>query len=74
MDDPGAPGWSIVLKKEARGKRIHSTEMDHILGQEESHGDRQALSEMVADRRHTGDAHFGADAAAGGRNVWRRPP
>ena len=72
MDDPVTPGWSVVLKKEARGKRIHSTELDHVLGQEESHGDREVLSEMSAERGESGDGHVSAQALEVGRNGRRR--
>ena len=36
-------GWCVVLKKEAHGCRIYSTEMEYGLGQEESCGDRAVL-------------------------------
>lgn len=45
IDDEAMPGWRVVLKKEARGRQITSTKMEHGLGQEESRGDREALSE-----------------------------
>ena len=45
------PGWCVVLKNEARGRRINCTEVDHVLGQEESMGDKQAFPEMETGRR-----------------------
>ena len=51
------PGWCVVMKKEARGRRINSTEVEHVLGQEESMGDRQAFPEMEAGRRRRGVQH-----------------
>lgn len=54
VDDKSMPGWCVVLKKEARGKRITSTEVDYVLGQEESMGDRQAFPEVEAGRTSRG--------------------
>ena len=58
VDDKAMPGWRVVLKKEARGKRITSTEFDHSLGQEESAGDRVPSSEVHPGRRGRGDSHL----------------
>ena len=54
MDDKSQPGWCVVLKKEARGRRINATEDEHVLGQEESSGDRTAFPEMEEGRRRRG--------------------
>ena len=58
VDDKAMPGWVVVMKKEARGRRIISTEMDHILGQEESQGDREALLHIEVARRERRDDSF----------------
>lgn len=42
------PGWVVVLKKEARGRRIDSAEEDHGLGQEESRDDLQVLNNIAS--------------------------
>lgn len=55
MEDRARPGWCVVLKKEARGRRITPTELDLGLGQEESFGDRSVLAEMATDRRERAD-------------------
>lgn len=49
------PGWSVVLKKEARGRRITSTETEHCLGQEESSGDMDLLPGMQRERMQSED-------------------
>lgn len=46
VDDKAMPIWSIVLKKEARGRRICLDETDNALGQEESSGDMDTYSDM----------------------------
>jgi hypothetical protein len=53
VNDKSMPGWCVVVKKEARGRRIHSTEVEHILGQEESSGDRHAFPEAEDRRGYT---------------------
>ena len=53
--DKSNPGWSVVLQKEARGRRISCNEDEHCLGQEESSGDREIFSAMVGERREAGD-------------------
>lgn len=45
VDDKSMPGWCVVLKKEARGRRITSTEEEHGLGQEGHLDDFEALQE-----------------------------
>lgn len=37
------PGWCVVLKKDARSRRVTPSDADHALGQEESSGDRGAV-------------------------------
>lgn len=46
VEDRVMRGWCVVLKKECRGRRIISTEVDYGLGQEESRTEREALREM----------------------------
>lgn len=40
------PGWSVVLKKESRSRRINSMEDDHSLGQEGSDDDLNVFANM----------------------------
>jgi len=53
--DRSWPGWSVVLKKDARSRRINSTEEEHVLGQEGSREDFQVISNMDSRRMHVGD-------------------
>lgn len=55
------PGWSVVLKKEARGRRITSSGVEHGLGQEESSGDRPILPAMEMERGEAGDDNIAVD-------------
>ena len=55
MDDKSNPGWSVVLQKEARGRRITCKEDEHCLGLEESTGDREVFTAMVGERGEAGD-------------------
>ena len=48
VDDKAMPGWCVVLKKDARGRRISPTGFEHYLGQEESSGDRCVFAGMGA--------------------------
>lgn len=72
--DKAHPGWSVVLKKEARGRRVSSTEVEHSIGQEESSGDRDVFTSMEGDRREAGDENDVADVASpqGRRRRMRR--
>ena len=62
VPDKAHPGWSVVLHKEARGRRITSTGVDLILGQEESSGDRDVFTMMAGERRKEGDENDVFDA------------
>ena len=53
--DKASPGWSVVLQKEARGRRISSTGVEHFLGQEASSADRDVFTAMEGDRGEAGD-------------------
>ena len=53
-DDEAMPGWSVVLKKEARGQRISPTGLEHSLGQEESSGDRLLFAGVGGGSREAG--------------------
>lgn len=46
VEDKAMPGWFVVLKKEARGRRINSTELETGLGQELYRDDIQVLTNM----------------------------
>lgn len=72
MADKANPGWSVVLKKEARGARISTAGVELCLGQEESHGDREVFTIMEGDRREAGeenDVVDGASPVRGGRRL-----
>ena len=55
VDDKAMPGWSVVVKNEARGRRITCTEMEHCLGQEESSGDRDIFPGVQMQRMQAGE-------------------
>jgi hypothetical protein len=50
VEDKAMPGWSVVLKKETRSRRILSTEEEHALGQEGSSDDMQVLASAESHR------------------------
>ena len=60
--DKANPGWSVVLQKEARGRRIQSTEEDLCIGQEESSGDRDVFTAMEGDMQEDVDENDVFDA------------
>jgi hypothetical protein len=70
--DKAHHGWSVVLKKEARGRRVSSTGLEHCLGQEESRGDRDVFTSMEGERREAGDENEIVGGARGGGR-GRRP-
>ena len=43
VEDRAMPGWSVVLNKEIRSRRINSTEEEHGLGQEDCMDDMQVF-------------------------------
>lgn len=51
VPDKTMPGWSVVLLKEARGRRITSNGAEQSLGQEESTGDRDVFVAMQGEPR-----------------------
>lgn len=53
--DKANPGWSVVLQKEARGRRIKTTEEDLCIGQEESSADRDVFTAMEGEREEDVD-------------------
>ena len=55
VEDKAMPGWSVVLKKEARGRRIGSTEEEHGLGQEASIDDLLVLLNSPSQGREATD-------------------
>jgi hypothetical protein len=68
VDDKANLGWSVVLQKEARGRRINCTEEDLCIGQEESAANRDVFTTMGADRQEHGDENVMFDAG----EVFRR--
>jgi hypothetical protein len=64
------PGWSVVLKKEARGRRMNPTEEEHSLGQEGSRDDLQVLANIEPQPRVLGAVQGGDEAPT--RNGHRR--
>lgn len=46
VNDKTMPGWSVVVKKESRGRRIKPNEDDYGLGLEPSTDDLQVLTDM----------------------------
>jgi hypothetical protein len=62
VGDKGNPGWSVVLQKEARGRRMNCTEEDLRIGQEESSGDRDVFTAMEGERWEHGDENDVTDA------------
>lgn len=65
------PEWSVVLKKEARGRRITSTEEDHGLGQEGSTDDIRVLTNLESQKRGRGNK-IGDDETAASQSIMRR--
>lgn len=68
MADKARPGWSVVVKKEARVRQISSMGVEHCLGQEESNGDRDIFTVMNGERREALDENDFVD----GRQPTRR--
>ena len=64
-------GWFVVLKKEARGRRIDSKEEEHGLGQEASRNDLQVLSNMPSQERGHADDDVESEAETRPRNRRR---
>lgn len=63
MPDKANPGWSVVLQKEARGRRIQPTDEDLCIGQEESAADRDVFTSLGGERQEEGDENELFDAA-----------
>ena len=61
VEDKAMSGWSVVVKKEARGRRIDSTQEEHALGQEASRADLQVLSNMPLHGRGPPDDVVGTE-------------
>ena len=62
VGDKENPGWSVVLQKEARGRRLNCNEEDLRIGQEESSGDRDVFTAMEGDMWEHGDENDVVDA------------
>ena len=71
VQDKTEPGWSVVLQKEARGRRITSQGEEHYLGQEESSADRDVFTAMEGDRGEAGDEND-IDNGSGQGRPWDR--
>ena len=64
VPDMAILGWSVVLQKEARGRRINSTKEDLCIGQEESCADREVFAGVGSNtRRERGDENDMLDVA-----------
>lgn len=66
------PGWSVVLLKEARGRRITADGVDQSLGQEESSGDHDAFTAVGVETREGGDENMPIEATEQPRRGRRR--
>jgi hypothetical protein len=64
VPDKANPGWSVVVKKEARGRRLGCSEVEYYLGQEEYRGDRDVFTEMQGERREAGDENCVVETVA----------
>ena len=62
VPDKAMPGWSVVLLKEARGRRITSHGVEQSLGQEESRGDHDVFAAIDRERREGGGENDHVDA------------
>ena len=71
VEDKAMPGWSVVLKKESRSRRINSTEEDHGLGQEGSEDDLRVFANMESTGMGPAEQNAG-DEADGRRSNGRR--
>ena len=72
VNDKGMPGWSVVLAKEARGRRDCPHVVDHALGQEQSNGDLEAYSDMRGMARQEDGKDNEGMASSPHRHRWRR--
>lgn len=72
VDDKSMPGWCVILKKEARGRRMTPADMELNLGQEESSGDQHALTEMGTQGGEAVGTSLGYEPQAHEHNARRR--
>jgi hypothetical protein len=72
VPDKAMPGWSVVLLKEARGRRITSDGVEQSLGQEESSADRDVFAAMDEERLEGEDKNVHVDATEPRRRERRR--
>jgi hypothetical protein len=71
------PGWSVVMKKESRSRRILSTEEDNALGQEASTDDMQVITNIEPQRggcRDNVPVDEGSTQQTNGRRRRRNEP
>jgi hypothetical protein len=71
VQDKAMPGWSVVLKKETRSRRMNSTEDEHGLGQEGCSDDLQVIADMELQISGSRD-NIGGDEAGFVQNSGRR--
>jgi hypothetical protein len=72
VDNKSTPGWCVVLKKEARGRWITSTEEEYGLGQEVGANDFELQPEMETGSRGVGHNSAGGEAQFQPRSGFRR--
>ena len=72
VEDKAMPGWYVVLKKEARGRRIHSTEEEHGLGQERASDDIRVFTTVETQGRGHRDDTGGPEVGVQRYNRRRR--
>lgn len=71
MADKTMPGWFVVVKKEARGRRINPADEDHPLGQEASKEDMQVFGNTGSQRAGREEG-VGSDEECEARGNQRR--
>jgi hypothetical protein len=74
VDDKSMPGWSVVVKKEARGRRINAEDDDHCLGQEAYMEDLQVLQNTELEEGGRGEGIGSNEAGEPRGNRRRRRP
>jgi hypothetical protein len=74
VEDKAMTGWSVVMQKESRNKRVNCTEEEHGLGQEVCSDDLQMFMNMELHRRETVDNIAGDEVnvrqSSGRRRNW----
>ena len=74
VEEKSMPGWSVVMKKENRSRRMCSTDVEQALGQEGSSDDVQVLTDMevqvTALRDNNAADELYAQQTIGRRRSW----